>query len=113
MPAPPHFSTTRRVAFTLLELLVVLAILAILIGLTLAAVQRTRAAAARLACANKLRQIGIAMHGHHAQEGRFPPGTVHPNGLPGTYGPQTSAYPLLNWSGWLLPYIEEDARWRS
>jgi len=55
----------RRNAFSLIELLIVIAIIAALIALLLAAVQKARAAAARVECAQNLHQIGIAMHLYH------------------------------------------------
>lgn len=104
-----------RAGMSLVEVLVVIAILGVLFGLILGAVQRIRDAAARHACADHLRQIGSALHQYHGAHGAFPPGVVHPAlhpGIPRLYGPDTDPYPLMNWHTRLLPYLEQDVLWR-
>ena len=86
----------KRTAFTLLELLIVLAIVGVLTGLLLPAVQKLRGAAARINCANNLKQIGLALHSHHDTAGRFPAGRGTP--LPLVF----SAHARL------LPFIEQE-----
>ena len=84
-----------RRAFTLVELLVVIAIIGLLVVLLLPAVNATRAAARRTQCQNKLKQLGIALHGYAgANKDRMPPGCPG-NSLQGLFS-------------YLLPYLEEE-----
>jgi prepilin-type processing-associated H-X9-DG protein len=91
---------------TLIELVVVIAIIAVLIGLLLPAVQKVREAANRTACTNNLKQIGLALH-HFANDhgDRFPPGQV--TGPFPSAGVTTAAQHC--WGPFLLPYIEQQA----
>ena len=69
---------TRRIArgFTIVELTVSLAIIGLLLALILPAVQAAREAARRAACANHLRQLGLALHNYHDQHQVLPPGVI-------------------------------------
>jgi Tfp pilus assembly protein PilE len=89
---------SRRRGLTLFQLLVVLAILAILIGLLLPAVQKVREAAARTQSSNNLKQIMIAVHNYYSVYNKLPP-AVDENHF--------SALALL------LPYIEQDNLYKT
>ena len=101
-------SRSPRRAFTLIELLVVIAIIAVLIGLLLPAVQKVRGAAARIKCANNLKQIGLAMHGYMDVNDGLPPNATY--AYTGAAVTATSA-----WSAQarILPYIEQENLFRG
>ncbi len=87
--------TNFRRAFTLVELLVVIAIIGILVGLLLPAVQAAREAARRMSCSNNLKQLGLANHNFADTYKSFPPRTSM----------DTSGAP--SWAVMILPYLEQ------
>lgn len=93
---------TRR-AFTLVELLVVVAIISILIAMLLPAVQQAREAARRSQCANNLKQVGLALMNYEDTFKTLPPAAI--------LGDGNTAYPQRpyhhTWLTKILPYLEQ------
>jgi prepilin-type processing-associated H-X9-DG protein len=87
--------------------MVVSAVIAVLLGLLLPAIQRIREAANRTRCTHNLRQIGIGLHHYHDVYQTFPPGGIEWRPLGNTTKRQ------LAWGVFLLPYLEQESLYRS
>ncbi len=106
LPAPVRTADHRdgtpgMRGFTLMELLVVMAILALLVAILLPAVQQVREAARRTECRNHLHQLAVAVHNYESTHRRFPPSYGIVPGVTTTVGGQWSVLARV------LPFVEE------
>lgn len=93
--------------FTLVELLVVIAVIGVLVGLLLPAVQAAREAARRMQCTNNLKQMGLAAHNRESSFRRLPAGYY--DWLPGGSAAASAENqnPDWCWATMLLPFLEQ------
>jgi prepilin-type N-terminal cleavage/methylation domain-containing protein/prepilin-type processing-associated H-X9-DG protein len=122
MPACPADKRRFRRGFTLVEMLVVIAIIATLVALLLPAVQAAREGARRTECANKLRQIGVALSRHASTAESFPPGIAARGwnrGRQDTGGGNDNVFAKMEFYDWtcflhmLLPQLDEEAYYNN
>ena len=98
-----------RPAFSVVELLVVVAIIGVLVGMLLPAVQAARESARRSACGNNLRQLGVGMALHESVARRFPAGYVSDSGRSPVDAATLDRPPGTGWGMLIAPYLEETA----
>lgn len=96
-----------RRAFTLIEVLVVIAIIGALVALLLPAVQASRDSARRLQCTNNLKQVGLALLSYEGTNKALPSGYVSEFTSTGD-----DTGPGWGWCSFILPQMEEPAIFR-
>jgi prepilin-type N-terminal cleavage/methylation domain-containing protein/prepilin-type processing-associated H-X9-DG protein len=98
-----------KTGFTLVELLVVIAVIGILIALLLPAVQAAREAARRMQCSNNLKQFGLAMHNYHSAFNSLPAGKSGPRCW--CHASDTTNNHFSNWGAlfYVMPFAEQTA----
>jgi prepilin-type processing-associated H-X9-DG protein/prepilin-type N-terminal cleavage/methylation domain-containing protein len=94
-----------RRAFTLVELIVVVAILGLVVALLLPAIQKVRATVDVLTCTNNLRTLGAALQMHHTGRKYFPSGC--------TFKPGEDPFVHGTWCLRVLPYLEQEELWHQ
>jgi prepilin-type N-terminal cleavage/methylation domain-containing protein/prepilin-type processing-associated H-X9-DG protein len=94
----------QSTGFTLIEVLLAIAIIGLLISLTIPAVQAAREASRRASCMNNLRQYGTAMYGVEGSHGRFPSGLTAR--ITGPLDREGSLWAIHNYMSELLPFLE-------
>jgi prepilin-type N-terminal cleavage/methylation domain-containing protein len=100
---------SQRRGFTLVELLVVMAVIGVLVGLLLPSVQAVRESARRFSCLSRLAQIGMAVHAYESHMGRFPAGVVDSQ-KPIRQVPMGYHH---NWISAILPYLDLPNAYRA
>jgi prepilin-type processing-associated H-X9-DG protein len=93
-------SRRKSAGFSSVELVVVLAISAVLGSLLPSAIQDARENARRTMCRNNLKQIALAMHNYHDVNIAFPMGWIDLSG-------QVNSRAAYGWQTRLLPYLEQ------
>lgn len=108
-----HAGLSSRRGLTLVELLVVVAIIGTLVALVLPAVQSARESARRIECQSHLKQLGVAMALHVDRDGAYPVGCIGCKlQLPPEGGPPAPQR-FIAWNVAILPFLERDDLWHA
>jgi prepilin-type N-terminal cleavage/methylation domain-containing protein/prepilin-type processing-associated H-X9-DG protein len=106
----------RRCGFTIVELMVVVAVIGILIAMLLPAVQEARETARRLQCKNNTKQLALAIINYEGSKKQFPPGGMagirpSPTIADGPFDPRGGK--MISWQVLILPYLEEGSLYKQ